>query len=179
MIRMALVVAAALSFLAAPAVSSVQAQSTDSHAIVGIWSLDLERSSYQPGSGPQAMTRQFTMDDDGFLVSVRITVAGGGNPTFAMARMKLDGQDYPVWTDGAVYGFLAEGAQPGGMGSFEVIDDRTMELTQKNAAGEVTAVSPNTWAVSGDGSTLTVTTTGTTPDGEAVRNVEVFDRVGN
>ncbi len=179
MTRMTLVVAAALSFLSAPAASSVQAQSTDSHPIVGVWSLDLERSSYQPGTAPQAMTRRFAFDDDGFLVSVRITVAGGGNPTFAMARVKLDGQDYPVWTDAAVYGFITEGTQPGGTGAFEVVDDRTMQLTQKNAAGEVNPVSPNTWEVSRDGSTLTVTTTGTNADGEAVRNVEVFDRVGS
>jgi hypothetical protein len=177
--RMTLVAAAALSMLLLPVPSSLQAQSTDSHPIVGTWSLNLDRSSYEPGSGPQSATRRFEFDDEGFLVSARITVTGGGNPTFALARVKLDGQDYPVWTDGAVYGFLREGAEPGGTGSFEAIDDRTLRLTQKNAEGEVGPLSPNTWEVSSNGNTLTVTTTGTNPDGETVRNVEIFDRVEN
>ncbi len=175
--RMTLIAVAALSVL--PMSSSLQAQSTDSHPIVGTWSLNLDRSSYQPGSGPQAVTRRFGIDDEGFLVSVRITVTGSGNPTFAMARAKLDGKDYPVWTDGAVYAALAESTQPAGTASFESVNDRTFRLTQKNAEGEVTPLSPNTWEVSTDGSTLTVTTTGTNPDGEAVRNVAVFDRVGD
>ncbi len=179
MTRSTLAVAAALSMLLALAASSVQAQSTDSHAIVGTWHLDLDRSSYQPGSGPQAMTRQFGIDDEGFLVSVRITVTGGGNPTFAMARVRLDGQDYPVWTNGAVYQFLAEGGQPEATAAFEEVNPRTLRLTQKNAEGEVGPLSPNTWEISGDGNTLTVTTTGTNPQGEAVRNIEVFDRVTN
>jgi hypothetical protein len=52
-------------------------------------------------------------------------------------------------------------------------------LTQKNAEGVVTPLSPNTWEVSEDGNTLTVTTTGTNQNGDEVRNVEVYDRVRN
>ena len=121
--------------------------------------------------------RRFGIDDEGYLVSVRITVLGNGVPTFAMARARLDGDDYPVWTDGSVYGYLSEGAEPGATASFNAVNDRTLELTQKNAEGEVAPLSPNTWEVSSDGNTLTVTTMGTNGDGEAVHNVEVFDRV--
>jgi hypothetical protein len=150
---------------------------TEDHPIVGTWHLNLERSSFEPGPGPRALTRRFGVDEEGFLVSGRVTVSATGNPSFAMARAKFDGADYEVWTDGSVYGQLAQGGTPRGTASFRVVDDHTLELTQKNAEGEVGALSPNTWTVSPDGSTLTVTTTGTTADGVEVRNVEVYDRV--
>ena len=150
---------------------------TEDHPIVGTWHLNVERSRYEPGPGPQAVTRRFGVDDEGFLVSGRVTVSPTGNPTFAMARAKFDGGDYEVWTDGSVYGQLAEGGTPRGTASFRVVDDHTLELTQKNAEGEVGALSPNTWQVSADGSTLTVTTTGTTADGVQVHNVEIYARV--
>lgn len=177
MARIACLAAVAFAMLAAPAVPPLQAQDTDDHPIVGVWELNLDRSSFDPGSGPRSLMRRFAIDDEGFLVSVRITVTGNGIPTFAMARARLDGDDYPVWTDGAVYGYLSEGAEPGGSASFRAVNDRTLELTQKNAEGQVNPLSPNTWEVSADGKTLTVTTTGTNANGNAVNNVEVFDRV--
>lgn len=177
MARMACLAAVALAMLAAPAAPPLQAQETQDHPIVGVWQLNLGKSSFDPGSGPRSLIRRFGIDDEGYLVSVRITVNPNGIPTFAMARARLDGGDYPVWTDGALYNHLARGAQPGGTASFAELDERTLELTQKNAEGQVNPLSPNTWEVSSDGSTLTVTTTGTNADGEAVRNVEVFDRV--
>ncbi|MDH3225129.1 MAG: hypothetical protein OEO23_15515 [Gemmatimonadota bacterium] len=178
MVRMACIAAVAqLAILAAPVAPPLEAQEADDHPIEGVWRLNLDKSSFEPGSGPRGLMRRFGIDDEGYLVSVRITVQGNGIPTFAMARARLDGGDYPVWTDGAVYGYLSEGAEPGGTASFKAVDDRTLELTQKNAEGEINPLSPNTWEVSSDGSTLTVTTTGTNADGEAVHNVEVFDRV--
>jgi hypothetical protein len=178
--RMTLASVAVLSMLSAFAVSPVQAQSSETHPIVGIWSLNLIRSSFEPGPGPQALTRRFSMDDDGFLVSVRATVAPGGNPSFSMARVQIDGGYYDVWGDTQLHNFLAAGSRgPGGSASFETIDDRTLRLTQKNPEGEVGPLGPNTWEVSSDGNTLTVRTSGTNGDGESVNNVEVFDRVQN
>jgi hypothetical protein len=177
--RMPLVAVAVLSMLTASAVVPVQAQSTDEHPIVGTWSLNLIRSSFEPGSGPQAMTRRFILDDDGFLVSIRTTVNGAGNPTFALVRMKIDGNDYKVWTNGSLYGFITAQTRPGATGAMEAIDDKSFRLTQRNAEGEMGPLSTNTWTVSTDGHTLTVATSGTTADGENVHNVEVFDKVRN
>ncbi len=177
--RMKLVATAAVVALTVLSASPAQAQLTEDYPFVGIWNLNLEASSFDPGSGPQSATRRFGVDEDGFLVSVRTTISPDGNPTFAMARVKLDGRDYPVWTDGAVYAFMADGSLPEGTAAFESIDDRTFRLTQKNAEGEVNPLSPNTWQVSSDGSTLTVTTMGTNGAGNQVHNVEVFDRVEN
>ena len=178
MVRLACIAAVALiAMLSAPVAPPLQAQEADDHPIEGVWNLNLDKSSFEPGSGPQSLMRRFGIDDEGYLVSVRVTVLGNGVPTFAMARARLDGGDYPVWTDGAMYNYLSDGAEPGGTASFRAVNDRTLELTQKNAEGEINPLSPNTWQVSADGNTLTVTTTGTNPDGEAVHNVEVFDRV--
>jgi len=177
--RMKLVATAAVVALTVLSASPAQAQLTEDYAFVGVWKLNLESSSFDPGSGPQTVTRAFGVDDDGFLVSVRTTISGSGNPTFAMARAKLDGRDYPVWTNGAVYALMADGSSAETTASFEAVDDRTFRLTQKNAEGAVNPLSPNTWQVSADGSTLTVTTMGTNGAGNQVHNVEVFDRVEN
>lgn len=175
--RTSLIAVAALAGLLAAPLSQAQAQATDEHPIVGSWSLNVEKSSFDPGQGPQGVRRVFGVDDEGFLVSVRVTLSQAGNPSFAMARARLDGGDYPVWTNGALYGFISNGTQPTETASFEVVNARTLRLTQKNAEGAVAPLSPNTWEVSSDGSTLTVTTTGTNPNGAQVRNVEVYDRV--
>jgi hypothetical protein len=117
------------------------------------------------------------MDDEGFLVSVRATITNGGTPSFAMARTKFDGEEYAVWTDGGVYGFLRDGTTPGNAAAFEQVGPSTWRLTQRNPDGAVGPLGINTWEVSDDGNTLTVTTSGTNQDGDEVRNVEVYDRV--
>ena len=176
--RSTLAVLATVALTAFP-VSDAQAQSGEEHPIVGVWSLNLNRSSFEPGPGPQSLTRRFGIDDEGYLVSVRATITPAGVPTFAMARARLDGDDYAVWTDGGLYGFLADGTTPPNTAAFEQVSPSTLRLTQKNAEGVVGPLSPNTWEVSEDGNTLTVTTTGTNQNGDEVRNVEVYDRVRN
>jgi hypothetical protein len=172
-------VAAAAAFVAsAAAVSTVEAQAVE-HPIIGVWSLDTEASSYSPGSGPMGQRRHFRAGDDGFVYVIRITLAPNGNPTFAMTRMKFDGQDHEVWAMAALGAFLAEGNRPGGTAAFEMVGDRALRLTQKNRAGEVGPLGPNMWEVSADGSTLTVTTSGTNGNGDRVHNVEVYNRVEN
>ena len=174
--RSTLAVLVALVLTAFP-VSDAQAQSGEEHPIVGVWSLNLNRSSFEPGPGPQSLTRRFGFDDEGYLVSVRATITPTGIPTFAMSRARLDGADYAVWTDGGVYGFLADGTTPGITAAFEQVNASTLRLTQKDAEGVVGPLSVNTWEVSEDRNTLTVRTSGTDPDGDEVRNVEVYDRV--
>lgn len=147
-----------------------------SHPIIGVWALDTSASSYEPGPGPRGMMRRFFEIDDGYVVSIRITVGAQGNPNFAMVRLKMDGEDYEVWTTPGLGGFIETGDRPTATASFSPVDDRTLSLLQKNN-GEPGPLSPNTWQVSEDGSTLTVTTHGTTADGTAVHNVEVFNRV--
>jgi hypothetical protein len=177
--RITLVTVSVLLLLASHAVSPAHAQSSYEHDIVGTWSLNLIRSSFEPGPGPQALTRSFGFDDNGFLISSRATVTQNGNPSFSLVAAKIDGQDYPVWADGSLYNFITDETLPGATASLEAPDDRTLLITQKNGEGEVSLGSPNRWEVSADGNTLTVTTMLTTADGERVHNVEVFDRVSN
>jgi hypothetical protein len=179
MLRTTLTTTAALLALTAFPSPPLAAQDADSHPILGVWSLDREQSSYQPGPGPQGIRRHFRMDDDGHIVSVRITVAPNGTPNFAMSRFKIGGGDYPVWTNGHVNAAMSGETVSSGTASFEASDEWTLRLTQKNPQGAVNPLSPNTWAVSADGSTLTVTSTGTNANGVEVHNVEVYRRVEN
>jgi hypothetical protein len=173
MVRRSLIAAVVFTLLSLPVVSAAEAQS---HPIIGTWRLDAAQSSYEPGPAPRGILRRFVEGDDGFIRSVRITAGGQGNPSFAMVRMKFDGRDYPVWTMQGLDAFLSDDTRPPNTAAFAPIDDRTLRLTQKND-GTVGALSPNTWAVSSDGSTLTVTTSGTAADGTVVNNIEVFTRV--
>ncbi len=174
--RRTFIVAASLAAFLCTGISSLQAQSSGSHPILGMWKLNLQKSSYEPGPGPRGILRAFFEGEDGFVTSIRITENGQGIPDFAMVRMKIDGQDHEVWTAGGLNEFLASGTRPPATASFAAVDAGTLRLTQKNN-GEVGALSPNTWAVSSDGSTLTVSTSGTRADGVSVNNVEVYDRV--
>jgi hypothetical protein len=175
---MTLVAAAMVLVASAAAASSVEAQAVE-HPIIGVWSLDREASSYSPGSGPMGQRRQFRAGNDGFVYVTRITVAPNGNPTFALTRLKFDGQDYEVWGLANVAAFLAGEDQARRSAAFEMVGDGALRLTQKNAAGEVGPLGPNMWEVSADGSTLTVTTSGTNANGDRVHNVEVYNRVEN
>jgi hypothetical protein len=175
--RSALTTLAALAVMSVLPLSPAQAQSADDHPIIGVWKLNPARSSFRPGPGPQALTRQFRMDDDGYVVSVRATITPNGTPDFALARVKFDGQDYPVWATGAVYTHVSGGDVSQGSAAFEAVDGRTLQLTQKNPQGEVGPLGVTTWEVSGNGSTLTVTIAGTAADGTEVHNVQVYDRV--
>ena len=170
------IVALVALFVAAAAVPAVEGQAAE-HPILGVWSLDTDASSYSPGTGPMGQRRRFWTDDEGFVYVNRITVAPNGTPNFAITRMKFDGRDYPVWSMAAITTFMADGPRPSGTASFEMVGERTLRLTQRNADGEVGPLGPNMWEVSADGRTLTVTTSGTNADGVQVNNVEIYRRV--
>jgi len=127
---------------------------------VGTWKLNAEKSKL--GSGA---VRAQTLKFESTAAGIKLTSDGTdaqGKPMHGGYTSKFDGKDVP-WT----------GNPMADMASAKRIDDNTYEnVWKKGGKATVTAKV----SVSADGKTLTVTQTGTDPQGAAVSSVAVYDR---
>jgi hypothetical protein len=127
---------------------------------MGTWKLNEAKSKLTPGAGKNDTVVYEAAGDN-----VKVTVDGidkDGKPTHNEWTGKFDGKDYPVTGD-----------PTSDARSYKKVDDRTLELTIKKD-GKVTA--SGKIAVSADGKTRTVTTSGTDDKGKKVKNTSVYDK---
>lgn len=129
---------------------------------IGVWKLNRDRSTYNPGPKPVSATVTITAWDGG-LKQVTETVVGIAAATRTEASARFDGKDYPVRGNNANVDSV----------SLRRIDDRTYEVTSKKG-GRVTIVSRVTH--SADGKMRIVTQTGVDAKGQQVNNTIVYDR---
>jgi hypothetical protein len=127
----------------------------------GTWKLNLAKSKYDPGPAPQSNTMKIEASGDGEKATTE-GVNAAGAPTKTEYTAQYDGKDYPM-----------TGSQNADMVSLKRIDARTMERTDKK--GEKVVVT-STRVISEDGKTMTVTTTGTNAQGQAMNNVTVWEK---
>jgi len=127
---------------------------------MGTWKLNEAKSKFAPGS-PKNHTVAYEAAGDNVKVTVDGTDAAG-KPTHNEWTGKFDGKDYPVTGDPS-----------SDMRSLKQVDDHTLELTVKKD-GKVTIT--GRIAVSADGKTRTVTTSGTDANGKKVKNTAVYDK---
>lgn len=141
--------------------SIAQTQSKDPW--IGTWKVNLEKSTYSPGPKP---TVGATIKIEPSGNGVKTTIDGTntqGQPTHTETVTSFDGKDYPV-----------KGARlPNTTNAQKRIDERTMEILAK-VDGKPTVTTRA--VVSADGKTMTATQTGTTPEGQAVKNVLVMEK---
>jgi hypothetical protein len=131
-----------------------------SDANMGTWKLNEAKSKFAPGA-PKNHTVVYEAAGD----EVKVTVDGAGSdgkPTHNEWTGKFDGKDYPVTGDPSL-----------DSRSYKKVDDRTLELTNKKD-GKVTLT--GRIAVSADGKSRTVTTSGTDSKGKKVKNTAVYDK---
>lgn len=131
-----------------------------SQSLMGTWKLNEAKSKFAPGS-PKNHTVVYEAAGD----NVKVTVDGtdrDGKPTHNEWTGKFDGKDYPV-----------TGGDPSDMRSYKMVDNNTLELTNKSG-GKVTVT--GRIVASADGKTRTVTTKGTDPEGKKFENVAVYDK---
>jgi hypothetical protein len=127
---------------------------------VGTWKLNTAKSQL----GPNAVRAQ-TLTFESSPAGIKLTSEGTdaeGKPMKGGYTSKFDGKDVP-WTGNP----MADMASP------KKIDDNTYENAWKK--GGKATVSAKV-SVSADGKTLTVTQTGTDPQGKAVSSVAVYDK---
>ena len=142
-------------------VSAIQliAQTTD--PVLGTWELNVTKSTFNPGPAPKSETRTYVVSGQ----EIKGTATGVDSQGKAVAiewTLVDDGKDRPV-----------TGNPDMDMLSIKRIDSHTVESTHKRA-GKVVATAKRT--VSKDGKTLTISTKGTNAKGQAINNVQVFEK---
>jgi hypothetical protein len=131
-----------------------------SDPFVGTWQLNIAKSKFTPGTAPRSQTLAFQAEGQNHKVIITGTNADG-NAINNMITLVYDGTSHPQ----AGNGFDADA--DGRVDAHTVIRSRTK-------GGKL--VGTQTGAVSPDGKTLTITTTGPDANGRAVNNIAVFDK---
>ncbi len=127
---------------------------------MGTWKLNETKSKFSPGA-----TKNHTVVYEAAGDDVKITVDGvdkDGKPVHNEWTGKFDGKAYPLTGD-----------PDNDTRVYKRINDRTLAMTVKN--GDKMTVTGRI-AVSKDGKTRTVTTTGTDSSGKKRKNIAVYDK---
>ena len=142
-------------------VTRAPAQTTD--AWIGTWTLNIAPSSYDPANlAPMSQTTTITVAGDRFTV-VSDGVNAQGQKTHDETAYRFDGKDYEV-----------KGAQdPHSTRSYTRIDDHHYTYATK-VDGLITTNSRV--AVTPDGKTRTIVTTGRDAQGRIIRNFAVWNK---
>ena len=143
--------------------SRIAAQSTD--ASVGTWTLNLAQSSYDPANlAPKNQTTRITASAD-TLTAVTDGADAEGKKIHTEITYKFDGKDYEY-----------KGAPDANSTRvYTRVDDHHYTYATK-VNGLITTTSRV--AVTPDGKTRTITTTGRDAQGRVIRNFSVWNRVG-
>jgi hypothetical protein len=129
-------------------------------ANMGTWKLNEAKSKFASGA-----TKNSTVVYEAAGDNVKVTVDGtdkDGKATHNEWTGQFDGKDYPVAGDPNT-----------DTRSYKKIDSRTLELTGKKDGKVVTT---GRIAVSADGKTRTVNTSGTDSTGKKAKNIAVYDK---
>jgi len=129
---------------------------------VGVWKLNVAKSKYSPGPAPASATTTIVADGAGTKVSVDQTQADGTARQWGFTG-SYDGKDSPMTGQNPDADMVARTR----------VDANTIQTIAKKD-GKVTTTQQS--AVSTDGKTRTVTTTGMNASGAKVSNVAVYDK---
>jgi hypothetical protein len=147
--------------LLAAATGSVAFAAGSTDAVVGTWTLNLDKSKFTPGPGPKSQTRTYAQTPDGVTLTVT-GVAADGSAISQQSTFKYDGKDYPI-TGSADYDML----------SLKRVNGSTVKSVQKKA-GKFIGTTVRT--VSGHGKVLTLTSKGKNAAGTRYNYVAVYDK---
>ena len=138
-----------------------QAATAQSNPWLGMWKLNLAKSSYPPGQAPKSSTYNFQAAGANLTNTVE-TVDAAGTSTKVVNPHIYDGQVHPITgnpnVDTRMY------ARP----------DANGVISASMKAGKLVQVT--TIVLSQDGRTITTTTRGANAKGELVNSVAVYDK---
>ena len=129
---------------------------------IGFWKMNMEKSKFSTGTGFKSATSRIEAFDGGVKHTVDSVYIDGTTRKYSYAT-HYDGKDMPVLGN-SPYGDTT---------AMTHIDANTTQTVYKNK-GQVTVTQIS--VVSPDRKTRTVTTKGTTPAGQPVNNLSVYDR---
>jgi hypothetical protein len=128
---------------------------------LGTWKLNVAKSKFSPGPAPKSLTVKFEKAGQGVKLTTE-GVGADGKPSATSYTANYDGKDYPL-TGSPIADTVA----------LRKVDANTVERTDKKAGKVVQTL---TRVIAKDGKSFTVTVKGTTPKGEPVNNVLLFDK---
>ncbi|MDA1095429.1 MAG: hypothetical protein O3A25_19530 [Acidobacteria bacterium] len=128
---------------------------------IGTWKLNVAKSTFSPGPAPKSFTLVFAAAGQGVKLSAEGVEADGSKSAFTYTA-NYDGKDVPI-TGLAIVDTV----------SVKRINATTVERTDKKG-GKV--VQTHTRVMSADGKSFTSTQKGTNAQGQAVNNVQVFEK---
>ncbi|HEX2204218.1 MAG TPA: hypothetical protein VHG91_13000 [Longimicrobium sp.] len=129
---------------------------------LGAWRLRADASRYEFGAPPREAVYRIERDGEWLLFAARWTGADGRRLEMSFAGIP-DGEPHD-YEDPAVADTITT----------RLVDARTLETV---AAKDGRDVAVGRRVLSDDGAEMTVTQSGTTPDGKPFANVSVYDRV--
>ena len=145
--------------IAGIAIISLPAYASD--PLAGTWELNLEKSKYSPGPPPKSQTRTYEVTGQQEKMIAK-GIDAKGNETVQQFSANRDGKDYPY-----------EGWPLADTLSITPVDTFTANYTFKKAG---VVVMTGTRVISKDGKTMTLPIKFTTPTGQQVDNLMVFDK---
>ena len=142
-------------------VRAAQASAPDEHSqLLGVWSLNLARSTYSPGPAPKSETRTYVREGKDVQGTIDRTFADGRREHIEYTA-NFD-REYPV-TGTEAYDHVI----------LKRIDPRTAEAVLSHA-GRVFGVARR--VISNDGKSMTITFTREAVTGPGVRNVAFYSK---
>jgi len=129
--------------------------------LVGSWKENVAKGKYVPGPAPKSRTLKWETAPGGLKFTID-QVNAQGQATHSETLEKSDGSDS-----------LIQGGNTPTMRALKRVDDHTYEDMDK-VAGKLRVT--RRLVISPDGKTLTVTVKGTNGQGQAVNNVEVYEK---
>ena len=131
--------------------------------VLGVWKLNLKKSTYKPGPAPKSQIRTYEIEKDGVNTTV-VNVDAEGKISTSKFKAYYDGKDYPI---------TGESTTSADALSYHKVDDHIAEVVLKH--GDM-IVANSVRSVSNDGMTLTITYKGSDSRGVQVDDVSVYDR---
>ncbi len=141
--------------------SSVAPAQDHQQPLEGTWLLDVGKSTFMTPPGLKGQMRTYASSDGLEKMTAR-GINSEGKPTLVHYEARYDGKDYDI-----------VGSSGGSKIALKRIDRLTTEATEKRD-GKPAIIA--TRRVSADGKTLTIDTSGTLPDGRALKATLVFSR---
>ena len=146
--------------IAALLVASAAGAQTD--PVVGTWKLDVAKSAYKPGPIPKSSTLVIAPAGQGLKIAIDAVNADGTPLKWGFTTLRDGKEEAPVT----------------GNPMFDVVTStRTSDIAGTNVykkGGKV--VMTTNLAISADGKTMTLTSTGTDAKGQAIHNVSVYTK---
>jgi hypothetical protein len=140
--------------------SAASAQTTE--PIVGTWKLDLARSTYKPGPAPKSSILTIEPAGKGIKVAVDAVNADGSPLKWGFTTLRDGKEEAPV-TGNSMFDVMTS-----------TRESATAGTNVYKKAGKV--VMTTKAAISADGKTMTLTSTGTDPKGQAIHNVATYTK---